>query len=55
MIVADDEYLIRAIKKPNADLRAGFPVQMPRNNLNDRQIADIVAYINDLADVTPGG
>lgn len=55
MIVADDEYLIRAIKKPNADLRAGYPVQMPRNNLNDRQIADIVTYINDLAYVTPGG
>jgi cytochrome c oxidase subunit 2 len=55
MIVADEEYLIRAIKEPDADLRAGFPVQMPRNNLNDRQIADIVAYINDLADVTPGG
>ena len=54
MIVADDEYLIRAIKKPNADLRAGYPVQMPRNNLNDRQIADIVTYINDLVYVTPG-
>jgi hypothetical protein len=28
---------------------------MPRNNLNDQQIADIVAYINDLAYVTPNG
>ena len=25
------------------------------HNLNDQQVADIVAYINDLAAVTPGG
>jgi cytochrome c1 len=54
-VIADEEYLIRAIKAPSADLRADFSVQMPRNNLDDRQVADIVAYINDLADVTPGG
>ena len=55
MVVADEEYLIRAIKDPSADLRADYPVQMPRNNLDDQQVADIVAYINDLAAVTPGG
>lgn len=55
LVVADEEYLIRAIKDPSADLRADYPVQMPRNNLDDQQVADIVAYINDLAAVTPGG
>ena len=53
-IVADEDYLIRAIKDPSADLLADFPVQMPRNNLDDGQVDDIVAYINDLAEVTPG-
>jgi cytochrome c oxidase subunit 2 len=53
-IVADQEYLIRSIKEPSADLRAEFAVQMPRNNLDDSQVDDVVAYINDLAGVTPG-
>ena len=54
IVIADDDYLIRAIKEPAADLLADFAVQMPRNNLDDQQVADIIAYINDLADVTPG-
>jgi len=53
-IVADQEYLVRSIKDPSADLLADFAVQMPQNNLSDTQIDDIVAYINDLATVTPG-
>lgn len=55
VVVADEEYLIRSIKDPGADLLADFPVQMPRNNLDEQQVADIVAYINDLANVTPDG
>jgi cytochrome c oxidase subunit 2 len=55
IVIADDDYLIRSIKEPGADLLADFAVQMPRNNLDDQQVADIVAYINDLADVTSGG
>lgn len=53
-IIADQEYLIRSIKDPSADLLADYSIQMPSNNLDDSQIDDIVAYINDLADVTPG-
>jgi cytochrome c oxidase subunit 2 len=53
-IVADQEYLIRSIKEPSADLLADYSIQMPSNKLDDAQIEDIVAYINDLADVTPG-
>jgi cytochrome c1 len=55
IVIADEAYLIRSIKEPEADLLADFAVQMPRNNLDDQQVADIIAYINDLADVTPGG
>lgn len=55
IVIADEAYLVRAIKEPEADLLADYAVQMPRNNLDDQQVADIVAYINDLADVTPGG
>lgn len=48
-IVADDEYLARAIRDPGADLLAGYSLRMPENSLTDAEIADIVAYINDLS------
>ncbi len=49
-LVADDEYLTRAIADPSADLVEGYNLKMPANNLNADEIADIVAYINTLAD-----
>ena len=52
-VVADREYLVRSIKDPSADLLADFAVQMPQNNLSDSQIDDIIAYIDDLAEVIP--
>lgn len=51
-IVADDEYLARAIRDPGADLLAGYSLRMPENSLTDAEIADVVAYINDLATPT---
>ncbi|HSL74462.1 MAG TPA: cytochrome c [Ilumatobacteraceae bacterium] len=50
VVVADDEYLTVAIADPNAQLREGYTLRMPANNLTDAEIADIVAYINSLAD-----
>ena len=49
LVRADDEYLIRSITDPGADLLADFAVQMPRNDLSDGEVADIVAYIKDLS------
>jgi cytochrome c1 len=49
-LVADDEYLTRAIADPSADLVDGYNLKMPANNLTADEIADIVAYINTLAD-----
>jgi len=53
-VVADQAYLVRAIKEPQADLLADYRIQMPRNRLDDAQIDDVVAYITDLAEVSPG-
>jgi len=50
VVVADDEYLRVAIADPNAQLREGYTLRMPANNLTDAEIDDIVAYINSLAD-----
>jgi cytochrome c oxidase subunit 2 len=49
-VIADDEYLITAIADPSAQLVDGYTLRMPANNLTDAEIADIVAYINTLAD-----
>ncbi len=53
VIVADEAYLVRAIKDPGADLLADYSLQMPRNELTDAEIADVVAYIEELG--TPAG
>jgi len=49
-VVADTDYLIRSIAQPSADLVADYNLKMPANNLSDDEIADIVAYIETLAD-----
>ena len=49
-VVADDAYLTAAIAEPSRDLVDGYTLKMPANNLDDTEIADIVAYINALAD-----
>ena len=49
-LLADDAYLTAAIANPSRDLVADYTLKMPANNLTDAEIADIVAYINTLAD-----
>ena len=48
-LVADTAYLTRAIAQPSADLVADYNLKMPANTLTDAEIADIVAYIETLA------
>jgi len=48
-VVADDAYLTRSITDPGAEIRADSNVPMPKNRLNDDQVADVVAYIRDLS------
>lgn len=52
-VVADDTYLARAITDPGADIVADTHIQMPKNSLDDDQIADVIAYIRDLSGVAP--
>lgn len=49
-IVADQDYLVRAIAEPGADLLEGYSLQMPANNLSDAEIDDVVAFISSLTD-----
>ena len=48
-VVADDAYLIRAIMDPAAEIRPGYSLRMPVNNLPEADVLDIVAFINELA------
>jgi protein SCO1/2 len=50
-VVADDDYLTRAITDPGAEIVAGARVPMPKNRLDDEQVADVIAYIRDLSGV----
>jgi cytochrome c2 len=47
-VVADEAYLTRSIKDPQAQVVDGFAVSMPANGLNDQDVADLVAYITSL-------
>ncbi len=49
-VSADAAYLARAIAEPSADLVADYTLKMPANGLSDAEIADIVAFIDTLAD-----
>ena len=48
-VVADDAYLTRAITEPSAEVVADARVPMPKNALDDEEVADVVAYIRDLS------
>lgn len=50
VVIADTAYLTRAIADPLAEVVAGYTLRMPANNLSDAEIADIVAFIETLAD-----
>lgn len=48
VVMADDAYLARAITDPGAEQVAGYQVVMPENDLDDDQVAAIVAYLKTL-------
>jgi cytochrome c oxidase subunit 2 len=47
-VVADDEYLRRSITDPDAERVEGYAVNMPTNDLDDDDIAAVLAYIREL-------
>lgn len=47
-LTADDAYLQRAIRHPPKEVVKGFEPQMPRADLKDDDVADLVAFIKTL-------
>jgi cytochrome c oxidase subunit 2 len=48
-VIADDEYLLRAILEPAAEEVVGYTIKMPVNGLSDAEAQTIVTYINELS------
>ena len=47
-VTADDAYITESIREPAAKIHAGFGNLMPPFDLDDEQIANIIAYIQTL-------
>jgi cytochrome c oxidase subunit 2 len=47
-VTADEEYLGRAIRQPQADLTKGYPPVMPELNLSEAEVATLIDYIEEL-------
>ena len=53
-VTADEAYLTESIRSPGAAKRAGYDIDMPSSDLDDGQIAAVIAFIRALAG-TEGG
>ncbi len=51
-VVANDSYLTRSIIAPKSQVVSGYAGIMPGNDLSEDQVADIVAYLNELSSLT---
>ena len=47
-VLATDDYLYRSITDPQAQIRQDWTIKMPDNDLDDDQVAAIIAYIKEL-------
>ena len=47
-VVADAEYLRRAIVEPDAEIVAGSSISMPVTNLSEAEVEAVVAFIEEL-------
>ena len=52
-VLADETYLRRAIREPQAQVVKGFPPVMPPAILSDEEVAALVAYLQSLGSPTP--
>jgi cytochrome c oxidase subunit II len=47
-VIADTEYLIRAIMDPNAEIVNGYRLRMPANRLTETEVRAVIAFITEL-------
>jgi cytochrome c oxidase subunit 2 len=44
-VTADEAYVARSVRDPNVDVVKGYPPEMTKLDVNDREMADIIAYL----------
>lgn len=54
IVVADQDYLVRAIMDPHAELVDGYSLRMPVNQLTREQVDDIITYLDELSAASEG-
>ena len=47
-VTADEAYIARSIHHPPQEVVKGFPPQMPKADLKERDVADLTAFIKSL-------
>jgi mono/diheme cytochrome c family protein len=47
-VIADEEYLIRAIMDPNVEIVDGYSLRMPSNRLTESEVRSVIAFILEL-------
>jgi cytochrome c oxidase subunit 2 len=47
-LTADDDYIKRSIHHPPKEVVKGFAPQMPKADLSEHDVADLIAYIKSL-------
>lgn len=52
-VTADSAYLSTAISDPTAQKVKGYAIVMPKNDLTPDQVADVVAFIQELGPTSP--
>ncbi len=52
-VVADDDYLLRAILAPEVEVVAGYSIRMPTNGLNEDEASNVIRYIKELTSDEP--
>lgn len=48
-VIADDDYLLRAILEPEVEVVVGYTILMPTNGLSEAEAANVVTYIKELS------
>lgn len=55
VVVADEEYLDRAISQPGVEVVKGFAASMPSNSLSEQDRRAVIEYVKSLGATAPEG
>jgi cytochrome c oxidase subunit 2 len=47
-VIADNDYLVRAIMDPNIEIVDGYSLRMPSNRLTEAEVQSVIAFITEL-------